>query len=104
VLDEVLKSGQPRLKPLFLVLAIAVLVSTTHSHVQEHQVPHPQSENVSLLTKQVVPPPQLSVASVAVSVTTSEHLITIGLVATPTALALIETEQFSPCLRGPPLV
>jgi len=91
------------LKVSFSIMLGAVLLAALHSHVSEHQVPHPNAAKVSAV-KHVVPPPQLSVASVAVSVTASEHLIAIGLVGRPNALVLPETEQFYCRLRGPPPV
>jgi len=90
------------LQASFSIVLGAVLLAALHSHVREHQVPHPQVAKVSL-AKRVVPRPQLSVAPTAVAVPAAEHLIAVGFVATAGAVALPETEhEGSVAARAPP--
>ena len=89
------------LKALSLAVLGTLLLAAVHSHVREHQVPHPNAAKVSL-AKRVVPRPQLPVAPATVAVLAAEHLIAIRFVATPGAVALLETEQSSCRVRGPP--
>jgi len=91
------------LKASFLIVLGAVLLAALHSHRREHQVPHPHAAKVSA-AKHVVPQPQLPVAHATVAVLGAEHPIAIGFIATSGAVALIETEQSSCWVRGPPLV
>ncbi len=92
------------LKASFLMVLGAVLLAALHSHLIEHQVPHPRAAKTAKvsLAKHIVPQPQLPVAPAVVVVL--EHLIAIGFIAAPGAVALVETERSSCCLRGPPLV
>ena len=90
-------------KFLLLLLLGTVLLALVHSHAREHRVPHPHVAKVSL-AKRVVPRPQLPVVPAVVAAPAAEHPIAIGLVVTPGTVALLETEQSSCHLRGPPLV
>ncbi len=87
----------------FLSFAVlgAMLLAAIHSHVRQHQVPHPHAVKVSL-AKRAVPRPQPALAPAAVAVPTAENLITIGFVTTPGTVVLLETKQSSCHLRGPP--
>ena len=89
------------LKASFPIVLFALLLAALHVHLREHQVPHPQVERVSL-AKAVIPVLHLLVGSPTVVVPTAEPLIAIGLIESPTALVVPETEQFSCHLRGPP--
>jgi len=91
------------MKALSLAVLGTVLLTAVHSHVREHQVPHPNAAKVSL-AKRVVPRPQLPVAPVAVAIPAAEHLAAIGFVATLGAVTLPEIKQCSCRLRGPPSV
>jgi hypothetical protein len=92
------------LKPSCLVVIVAVLLTAVHSHVTEHEVPHPLSAKVSVAVS-VVPVSHLPLnPAAAVAVFAAEHLIAIGIVDTVTTLALPETEQSSFGTRGPPSV
>jgi len=89
------------IKALSLAVLSTVLLAAVHSHVREHQVPHPNAAKVSL-AKRVVPRPQFPVAPAVIVVPAAENLIVVELVTTLGALTLPETEQSSCRLRGPP--
>lgn len=93
------------LKASFLVVLGAVLLAALHSHLSEHQVPHPHAAKGGAkvsLAKHAVPQPQLPVAPAALAVL--EHPIAIGFIAMSGIVALVETKRSSCCLRGPPLI
>jgi hypothetical protein len=89
------------LKPVVLVFAGVVLLAAAHSHVQDHQVPHPNAAKVSV-AKHVAPRPQLSLIPMAVAVPAAEHLIAITLGVTPYSVTIRENEQSSRRPRSPP--
>ena len=84
-----------------LIVLGAVLLATLHSHVREHQVPHPSVVKVSV-AKRVLARPQLPVVPAVAAVSAAKHLIVIGLVPTPGTVALPEIKRTSCRLRGPP--
>ncbi len=90
------------LRSLALAVCGALLLAAVHSHVREHQVPHPSTTKVSI-TKCIVPRPQLAVVPhAAIPATATERLIAIELVATPGAGTLLEITQRYYRVRGPP--
>ncbi len=90
------------LKLLVLVLAGVVLLAAVHSHIQDHQVPHPNAAKVSLAKRLVPRPPQLSLLPVAVAAPAAAQLIAIAFVVVPDSLTIRETEQSSGRPRSPP--
>jgi hypothetical protein len=88
-------------KRVALIVLGAVLLATLHSHIREHQVPHPHAVKMSL-AKRALAPPQLPVVHAAVAVPAAEHPIFTGFVPTPGPVAVPETAPSSCRLRGPP--
>ncbi len=88
-------------KRVALIVLGAVLLAVLHSHLREHQVPHPHAVKVSL-AKRALARPQLPVAPAAVAVPAAEHPIFTGFVPAPDTVAVPETAPSSCRLRGPP--